>query len=81
MVKFTASKDDSIIVGLGIEEGNVERLREGRPIMVKLKDMGFAEPIEIMIFYGKTEADLVALVQPYLGNDTVIQDERGGERG
>lgn len=75
MIKFVATRKDGggKLVGLGIEEGNVERLREGKPIHLDLRDMGIEQPIEILIFYGKTFKDLEALVRPHVGPDTNIK--------
>ena len=48
MIKFTALKDGSKeVVGLGISAHNVKLLKAGKPILVKLQELGIVEPIEI----------------------------------
>lgn len=75
MVKFTAAGDDKILVGLGLEAGNVERLKQGRPILVNLQDLGFTQPIEVMIFYGESKELIVSQLKPYIGKGTVVHGE------
>jgi hypothetical protein len=58
MIRFSGSSNRGrAIIGIGISEGNVQRLKEGKPIHIHADDMGFAG--EIVIFYGETE-DLLA---------------------
>lgn len=72
MIKFMSTKGETILVGLGISEGNVERLKQGKPIVVKLKELGAKEDIEVMIFYGKTEEDMAETLRPYIGEHTKV---------
>lgn len=50
-----ARTGDNLIFGLSA--GNIERLMEGKPISIDLKDLGL-EKGRVMIFYGKTEEDM-----------------------
>lgn len=59
---------------LGLEEGNVERLRQGNPIHIHADELGFAG--EIVIILGKDADDLVAQIAPMIGEETVIRDDR-----
>lgn len=63
-----ATAGDLLIFGLS--DGNLQRLREGKPILIDLTQMGSTG--RVLIFHGKTEADLAKLVQPYITPDTRI---------
>jgi hypothetical protein len=41
----------------GVSALNVERLMEGKPIVINLTDLGLPKG-RVMIFYGKTEEDM-----------------------
>jgi hypothetical protein len=43
---------------MGLSDRNVELLKEGKPISFNLKEIGFSEDINIVIFHGKTEEDM-----------------------
>jgi len=59
MIKFTAGgKGGRTLVGLGITEKNVERLKLGHPIHIMGIEMGL--PFDITIFYGKDEQTIAA---------------------
>lgn len=75
MIKFTASGNDTTIIGLGLEEGNITRLQAGQPIRVKLSDLGFVGAMgatQIMIFAGKDAASMQRDLAQYIGPDTVV---------
>jgi hypothetical protein len=58
MIKFGASGDKGRrLIGLGLSAGNVQRLKEGKPIHLHADEMGFVG--DIVIFYGETEDDMV----------------------
>lgn len=59
---------------LGLEEGNIERLRQGKPIHIHADELGFAG--DIMIVYGKTQEDIAAELAPHIGPETVMRDDR-----
>lgn len=57
---------DGIILGIGLSEENVKRLKDKKPIRFQLKDFGLDEDVldniddyEITIVYGETEEDIV----------------------
>ena len=50
-----ARSGDSLIFGLSAL--NVERLMQGKPISIDLKELGL-EKGRVLIFYGKTEEDM-----------------------
>lgn len=58
---FVASwigSDGKKLIGLGIDEENVSRLRDGKPIVVNGEPFGFDG--EILIFYGKDKGHLLS---------------------
>lgn len=77
MIKFTAKGDGRQLVGLGITEENVKRLREGLPILVRLKDLDIQGDIEITIFYGHDEAAIYNLLaeHQFIGPKTKVKGQ------
>lgn len=71
MIKFTAGNRGKTIVGLGISQGNVDRLQAGQPILISLEEMGLA-PYDVMIFYGETEAALTQELEKHIGPNTKV---------
>lgn len=60
MIKFVSTKPNGTkLVGMGLSEENVKRLKEGKPISFNLDELGF-EGLEGLIFYGETEESIVA---------------------
>lgn len=60
MIKFTSTKSNGeSFIGIGLEEGNIERLKEGKPIVFDMSELGF-EGMELMIMYGKDKQDITA---------------------
>lgn len=78
MVKFAARRaDGGMILGFGIAAGNVERLKEGRPILIRLADLDIPFDVtsrasEIVIFYGETEEALEAELDQFIGPETKV---------
>lgn len=56
MIRDVNGKQTPVIF-LGIEEGNIERLKAGKQILVNLEELGFIG--EIVIAYGKTKEDII----------------------
>lgn len=57
MVKFIAnSEGGKKLVGLGLTEENVKRLKKGEPILIKGLELDL--DFDIGIFYGETEAQI-----------------------
>lgn len=55
MIKFQAKRKNGITVfGFGLSDGNIERLKQGKPIYFALDELGL-ESHEVIILYGKTE--------------------------
>lgn len=51
--------DGTPIITLGLEEGNIERLKRGEPIYKNLAEV-CGVPVRIVIHYGKDQAALLA---------------------
>ncbi len=79
MIKFVSRprKNKAPLVGLGLSEENIKRLKQGRPIRLDLKDLGL-RPTEIMIFYGATEVDMRGeLIRLGLIDDKTVEHIEG----
>ena len=76
MVRCTARNPDTgrLLILLGLEEGNVDRLRNGKPIHIHADDLGFAG--EIVIILGKDADHLAEQLAPMIGPSTDVRDER-----
>lgn len=72
MIKFKLSGKNKPSFGFGISAENVDLLKQGKPIVIDMTEMGLNA--EIMIFYGETTGDLIKLVQPYIDSQTKIHD-------
>ncbi len=61
MVKFSSTgHDDKVLLGLGISELNVRKLKEGMPIYIKDEELENLTGWNgnILLLYGKTETDI-----------------------
>lgn len=79
MVKFTASGPDVILVGLGLEEGNITRMRAGQPVRVRLSDLGFVGAlgsVQVVIFVGSDAEVMKRDLAQFIGPETVVIDAR-----
>jgi hypothetical protein len=73
MIKFKSERPDgSQLLGFGISAENVKLLKAGKPILVDLAEMG--EKGAVLIFFAETEADLMELAKPMIGDKTEIHD-------
>ena len=55
MIKFLAhGKNGQTIIGLGLSEGNIQRLKQGDPVYFSLEELGI-EGYDVTIIYGETE--------------------------
>ena len=79
MIKAAAhdEKTKRRLIILGLEDGNISRLKEGKPIHIHADELGFAG--EIIIMYGRTQDDIRRQLEPAIGPDTDVQD-RNNER-
>lgn len=78
MIKFTTSGNGIIVVGLGLEDENVERMRRGAPVRVRLSDLGFTGTlgtVQIVLFTGTDAATMQRDLAPLIGPETVVHVE------
>lgn len=66
MIKFRGARGKVTIVGLGLSEENCRRLVAGQAIRIKLRDLGVAGNVEILLFGGKTEEGIRARLAEYV---------------
>jgi len=76
MIKFTANRPDGkILIGLGLSDENIKRLREGKPMLVNLADLGITLNAEIFIFTGKDEQSMKKDLSKHIRPDTVVNKD------
>lgn len=54
---LTTQNNGNKLITLGLEEGNISRLKEGKPIYFNLIELGF-EGMELMIMYGEDQENI-----------------------
>ena len=77
MIKFKIDGAEKPLIGFGITEENVKRLKSGMPILVNLQEMGINA--DILICYGETELELIKTLKPYISDKTVIKNKPNDE--
>lgn len=75
MIKFTADRAGRTLIGLGISAGNVQRLKEGKPIHIHLEELNLPWKADIMIMYGETEQALADELEEFISPETVVHKE------
>lgn len=70
MIKLMASEEGVPLFGFGLSENNIKELKKGRPIRIDLKSMGAHGTV--LIFYGKTEADMEKDLEPMMNPKTKV---------
>lgn len=71
MVKFRAERDGKAVFGLGLVGENVKLLKEGRPILVKLAEMGGPD-VEVVVFFGRDMDELMELLGTRCDAETTV---------
>lgn len=61
MIKAVASNTEEPLVILGLSDMNMEKLKEGRPIIVEMEELGLTG--KILIIGGGTEDELVEMIR------------------
>lgn len=75
MIKWTGTQPNGrLLVGLGVEEKNLEKLRQGDPIHIFGEEISL--PFDIVIYYGNDMNALMRATQPGIGPDTIVHDTR-----
>lgn len=60
----------------GLSEMNLRKLREGKPIRIDMRELGFPEgPAAVLILYGKTEQDMERDLREFIGPNTEYRNE------
>jgi len=74
VVKFSSSVNGKPVIGLGLSETNINKLREGMPILISTEDMKKLLGVEcsIMIMYGRTEKEITKTLEPLITPETDI---------
>ncbi|MGC3945292.1 MAG: hypothetical protein QM762_12400 [Chryseolinea sp.] len=65
-----ALKDKTIV--LGLSETNIQKLKQDLPIKFNLKELGLTDH-DVVIFYGKSESDMINVLYPHIGPDTILR--------
>lgn len=73
MIKMTGTINGRETLRLGLSDGNLKRLREGKPIHIFGAEMGL--PLDVIIFWGETEEKLVEMVKPLIDPETRVRDQ------
>ncbi len=82
MIKFQATNPENgrKILGLGLSHGNLDRLKEGKPIHFNAEEMGLSDlrVHEVLIYVGETEESMRRDLaeHDYLDAATVVVEER-----
>lgn len=75
MIKMSATnpKTGKDVLVIGLSEGNLQRLREGRPVHIHGEEWG--QKFDLMICWGETDQALADEFKPFVGPETVFRDE------
>jgi hypothetical protein len=62
------------IIGLGLSDENIRRLREGQPILLPLRQLlpDLSEDLDLVIFTGPTEAEMADRLVDLIGPATRV---------
>jgi hypothetical protein len=62
VLKFLSTNRERALVGLGLTDENLRRMQEGKPVYVKLSELGVdehrANQVEVFIYHGADEESL-----------------------
>jgi hypothetical protein len=64
------TKDGRPVMLFGLSAMNLKRLKEGKPIRINAAAEGLPFAGEILIFYGRTEHDMIEDWHQFIGPDT-----------
>ena len=75
MIKAKATlRGDRPLYILGLSALNLAKLREGRPMVIQLEDMGGSG--EVVIMFGETEGDIARELADLIGPETQVHGLR-----
>jgi hypothetical protein len=73
MIAVARGEDGHRVILLGVVRGNIDRLTAGKPIRASAESHpGFPRDVTVGIIFAETEAELSALIQPYMAGDAKI---------
>ena len=74
MIKATmAQPDGRTLLTIGLSYGNLDKFRaEPGDTFIKIDGKEMDLPIDVLIFSGKTEADMQAMMAHTIGPDTIV---------
>lgn len=76
MIRYVGKLEDGrSVLGLGLDEDNIEQLKAGHPIKFDGEPYGLPAGTDILIHYGLDLSALEAQVRPGIRADTKIHDE------
>lgn len=72
MIKFRMRevKGEPVVIGLGLSEENVKRLKRNMPIYIRGKDILIDH--DIVIFYGATEDEMKAELDKFITPESIF---------
>lgn len=73
MLKFGAQNGDRRLVGVGLSEGNINKLRQGLPILFPLEEMK-VPGADLFLFAGETEQEMMKQLDFAITGTTEIKD-------
>jgi len=80
MIKMAGTTTDGRqIILLGLSEGNLQRLREKKPIHIHSEEFHIPD-IDIVIMWGETEDALAKELGSLIGPETTVVDHRGEKK-
>lgn len=57
MIKFISHRGARKLLGIGLSQGNVDRLKKKQPVWITGEEVGISN-LDIMIMYGETEQSI-----------------------
>lgn len=77
MIKFVAGEGENVFFGFGLSETNLEKLREGKPIVIELSALGPYQG-KVAIFWGPTEDEIFRdlMEQGFISSETRVSTSR-----
>lgn len=75
MIKFSTTLNGTPAVGFGLSEANINKLKEGMPILIAPEDMKALIGVEctVVLMYGKNEEELTKMLEPLITPETKIK--------
>lgn len=75
MIKFTGINKESgrVLLGLGLTDENIKRLKTGQPIMFPLEEVLANAEIDVLIFHGTDETQIEKELQKHIGPGTKVR--------